>query len=192
MLPRLLCAALLTLAACAGDDAADPFADIALDDAKEDSAARPTRKGALPFDTMVADGLTPLTSGYHLYRLRARQGWSVRIILESSDFKPYVRLTSPGGRTWWDAAEVRTAGSDRFSAILDVFDLPEDGEYQVLATSVPNMGFFPFARSWGAYAIGAETDIECRLGGPEGDCPETLSCRAEAGDREGFGTCLRP
>jgi hypothetical protein len=185
-------AALLIVSACAPEATDDPFAEHVIDDAKEDSAARPTRKGAVPFDTTIEDGLTPITSGYHLYRLRAHEGWSVRIMMESTELKPYLRLTSPSGQTWWDAAEVKTAGTSTYTAILDVFDLPEDGEYQVLATSVTNMSFFPFAKSWGAYTIGAETDVECRLGAPADECPETLTCRHDARDREGFGTCLRP
>jgi hypothetical protein len=183
----------VALVGCAGDPAADPFADVPIElaDPKEDSPGRPTLMGALPFDTFEEAAFTPVVTGYHVYRLRARAGWSVRVTMKSQDFKTYVRLVSPSGERWSDAAEVRDVENGAYYAILDVFDLPEDGEYRLLASSVANMSFFPVAKSWGDYEIGAETDLECRLGGPPADCPETLSCIHDPRDRVGFGTCLR-
>jgi hypothetical protein len=188
----VLAAFVAIAAACGVPPSDDPFADVVVEaNDKEDSPGRPTHRGALPFDTFAADAFTPLTSGYHLYRLRARAGWSVRVTVRSQEFKTYVRITSPSGATWADAAEVRDVENGAYHAILDVFDLPEDGEYAVLASSVANMGLFPFAKSWGDYEIGAETDVECPLDGADADCPETLACIHDARDRDGFGTCLR-
>jgi hypothetical protein len=184
---------LAVLAGCAGEPTGDPFAGVSVDvaDPKEDSPGRPTVMGPLPFDTFEDGAFTPVLTGYHVYRLRARAGWSVRVTMKSQDFKTYVRLVSPSGETWSDAAEVRDVENGAYHAILDVFDLPEDGEYRLLASSVANMSFFPVAKSWGDYEIGAETDLECALGGPASACPETLTCIHDPGDREGFGTCLR-
>ena len=188
----LLLATAVAASACSAGRA-DPFADVIVEvaDPKEDSPGRPTVMGALPFDDFAAGSFSPVLSGFHVYRLRAQAGWSVRITMRSQDFKTYVRLVSPSGETWSDIAEVRDVENGAYYAILDVFDLPEEGEYRVLASSAANMSFFPVAKSWGDYEIGAETDIECRLGGPASQCPETLSCIHDPHDRDGFGTCLR-
>jgi len=42
-----------------------------------------------------------------------------------------VRITSPSGESSAGAAEVRDVENGAYNAILDVFDLPEDGEYLV-------------------------------------------------------------
>src|SRR5688572_33000347 len=119
---RLAPLVLIALVGCAGDPG-DPFSDVPVEvtDPKEDSPGRPTLMGPLPFDTLEGESFTPVLTGYHVYRLRARAGWSVRVTMRSQDFKTYVRLVSPSGETWSDVAEVRDVENGAYYAILDVF-----------------------------------------------------------------------
>jgi hypothetical protein len=134
---------------------------VELGDDKADLPSRPTPKGALESDRPAHDRLRAVTSGYHLYTFDGRAGESVRLQLDSPDYRPYLRVTGPAGAArerWNDAASDYEHPIDHiYWALLDL-ELPSTGTYEVIATSVWNMRLFPLPKTSGSYELTLELD----------------------------------
>jgi hypothetical protein len=147
-----------SLAACAQspDDGDDEFAGIEISaDAKADTAAAPTLMGALARNVPQTHSLVPVTSGYHLYTFDGTAGERIHLILESSAFRTYLRVTAPSGTR---RSVSGTASGGAWRSAIDPWVLPETGRYQILAAAYTNMQTHPTAKARGAYTILARAD----------------------------------
>jgi hypothetical protein len=161
--------ALLTLAvgqgACGGietDLMTDDLSgiELAADDAKDDSARRPTYQGALPLNEGVSKRLTS-RAGFHLYRFAATAGVKTKFVLKSAAYRTYMRVTSAAGTRWY-VPGVRNPDNGAWYSMLELTPRTS-GTYTVLATSYRNM-YYGYPVSSGEYTLSAEA--AARTGDP--------------------------
>lgn len=174
--PLLSSVCALLLAACSGGEQPD-YAEVDVEGAgiKEDSQWSPTEMGSLTINEQKFGQLEAWTKGYHVYKFEGKRGWYMRFQLESRDFQTYLRITTPSGKKVIERGDFLHPVDEVYFSVID-HELADDGVYTVLATSIRNMGLFPFGTSEGQYELDTEGDVECDSHGDSSECPRGFHC----------------
>jgi hypothetical protein len=170
-----VCSVLFAAAACTGG--ADDFSEVDVEGSsgKEDSQWHPTEMGSLTLNDQKYGQLETWSKGYHVYKFEGRRGWYQRFQLESRDFQTYLRVTTPSGKKLIERGDTLHPIDEVYFSVLDL-EMTESGVYTVLATSIRNMGLFPFGTTEGSYQIHTEGDVECEADGDGHECPSGFAC----------------
>lgn len=174
-----LCALSFAAFGCQGPAKQD-FAEVDVEgaSAKEDSQWSPIEMGDLVLGKKVYGNLEVFSKGYHVYRFEGKRGWYVRFQLESRDFQTYLRITTPSGKKLIERGDFLHPVDETYFSVID-HELTETGVYTVMATSIRNMGLFPFGTTEGRYELWTEGDVECDLQGDSSECPRNFECRPD-------------